>query len=193
MIGALDGLPPEEIDALTSAGRTSGYPLLTRMADGRTITVDRSHLVPFVERAAARLAEEHPALMVLLCAGDFPLQDRPTPLLMPGVLLPGVVRALTRNREIGVVTPVAGQVEAARAKWEAHGFSPCVTWASPYDPSEIDRAAGALADSSVELIVLDCMGHGRDYRRTFVRRSGRPVILAQTVIARIAGELLEVD
>jgi hypothetical protein len=42
------------------------------------------------------------------------------------------------------------------------------------------------------LVVLDCMGHGEEYRTEFARRCGRPVVLTQSLVARVAGELASV-
>ena len=60
---------------------------------------------------------------------------------------------------IGVVTPIKGQVDAAERKWREDGFQPRVTWAAPHLHHEIETAADLMADPSLEIIVLDCMGH----------------------------------
>ena len=86
-----------------------------------------------------------------------------------------------------MVTPVRGQVDAARAKWQADGFAPTVTWAAPGDGDGLARAGRELAGATVELVVLDCMGHGEDSRRDLARASGHPVISAQSLTARVAG------
>ncbi len=189
MVGALDGLSRGEVAALEAA--RGDYPLHTRLADGSTVDIPLMTLLPRVEMQARRLAESGARLVVVLCAGGFPDVDCPVPVLLPGKLLPGVMSAVSRTRRIGVVTPVAGQVPAAKAKWEADGFHVRVTFASPYRHSEISRAADDMADPRLELVVLDCMGHHPEYREEFARRCGRPVLLAQSVVARIAGELVE--
>ena len=94
-----------------------------------------------------------------------------------------------QTRDVGVVTPVRGQVDAARAKWTADGFAATVTWAAPGNADELARAGRDLAEAAVELVVLDCMGHGEDSRRDLARASGHPVISAQSLTARVAGAL----
>lgn len=188
-VGALDDLTPDEIGPL--AARLGDYPLLTRLADGGTAVINRATLVPYIERALERLAAAGVRLAVLMCAGDFPDLNSTVPVLIPGRLLPGIVRAITTRGPIGVVTPIEGQVEAARAKWTADGFDVRVTWASPFDQNEIARAAESLADPTLDLIVLDCMGHNPAYRREFAGRCGRPVLLAQSAVARMAAEILD--
>lgn len=185
--GALDGLAPAEIAALATPG---GYPLLVRTAGGGTAQIPLANVAPLVEVRAHLLAGEGAALVVVACAGAFPEIRCGAPVLLPGKLLPGVVRAITTTGRIGVVTPLAGQAPAAREKWTADGFSVEVAWASPHAHEEMATAADAMRDPALEVVVLDCMGHGDAYRRVFAQRCGRPVLLAQSLVARTAGELM---
>jgi protein AroM len=189
LTGALDGLTPAEIEQLAAGSQR--YPLLTRLADGSTAVIDRSRLIPLIEKAIARLECNEPAAITLLCAGDMPAFAAPCPVLVPGILVPGIVKACARTTSIGVVTPVAGQISAASAKWRRDGFTPHVTYASPFAHSEIERAARNMRHAPVELVVLDCMGHGRDYQRRFAELSGRPVLAAQSIVARLSAELVD--
>jgi protein AroM len=188
LVGALDGLSASEVRGLASAA--SEYPLLVRLADGTSAEVPLPVLVPRVATCAERLASEGARLIVVLCAGAFPTFPCPAPVLLPGRLVPAVVGSLTGSRRVGVVVPVRGQVAAARTKWAADGFDAVVTWASPVSEDEIDAAARAVSDPALELVVLDCMGHDEPYRQAFARRCGRPVVLAQSLVARVAGELV---
>jgi protein AroM len=189
LTGALDGLERQEIDKLAVGPQP--YPLLTRLADGSTAVIERSRLIPLIETAISRLTRFKPAAIAVLCAGDMPAFKAACPVLIPGILLPGIVKACARTASIGIVTPVAGQVDAARAKWEKDGFAPHVTYASPFDPSEIERAAGEMRAAPIELVVLDCMGHGREYQRRFTELSRRPVLAAQSIVARLAAEFVD--
>ena len=62
-------------------------------------------------------------------------------------------------------------------------------FASPYRHDEIKIAAREMADSELEVVILDCMGHGVEYRDEFTRLSKRPVLLAQTLLAKVAAEV----
>jgi protein AroM len=188
MRGALDGLSRADV-SLLARGRDD-YPLLVRLADGSTAEVPLQALQPCVEAEAARLAEAGAGLVVVLCAGGFPEIACRVPVLLPGRIVPSVVAAISRTRHIGVVTPLPGQVPSAKAKWEADGFAVRVTSASPFAHEEIGPAAAAMADPRLELVVLDCMGHRPGYRDEFARRCGRPVLLSQSLVARIVGELV---
>ena len=188
VVGALDGLPPEAVRALAAPG--GEYPLLVRLADGTSAEVPLPVLAPRVAACGERLASEGARLVVVLCAGAFPAFPCAAPVLLPGRLVPAVVGILTRSRRVGVVVPVRGQVSAAQTKWAADGFDAVVTWASPVSPDEIDAAARAVSDPALELVVLDCLGHDEAYRLAFARRCGRPIVLAQSLVARVAGELV---
>ena len=187
-LGALDGLTAEEIADLAASG--DEYPLHTRLADGTTANVPIKALAPLVAEQAQRIAGDGAYLVVVLCAGGFPDFDCPVPLLLPGRVVPAVAGSLSRSRRVGVVTPIREQIGAARAKWESDGFSVEVTSASPFRHEEIHRAAAALSDPTLDLVVLDCMGHDESYRMEFTELCSRPVLLAQTLVARVAGEVL---
>jgi len=186
--GALDEVTPGQLDAWSAM--PTDYPLLVRLADGTTREVGRELLHPRVVAAAAQLAADGAAAVVVACAGDFPDVPSPVPVVLPGRLIPAVVRAVAPHRRIGIVTPVQGQVAAATAKWRSDGFDPVVTWAAPDDDEALDRAASALRESDVPLIVLDCMGHADDAAHRLEVGSGIRVLLAQTLVARVAGELV---
>ena len=149
-----------------------------------------SALAPRVAACANRLAAAGARLVVVLCAGGFPPFACAAPVLLPGRLVPAIVATLTRSRRVGVVVPVRGQAEAARAKWAADGFDAVVAWASPVRPEEMDAAARMMTDPALELVVLECMGHDEECRVAFARRCGRPVVLAQSLVARVAGEFV---
>lgn len=188
IVGALDGLTTGEVARLAS--RQDHHPLLVRLADGSAAAVPARRIIPRVKRAARRLAGDGASLVVVLCAGAFPRIDCGVPVIVPGRLVPAVMRSASRTRRLGIVTPLAAQAEAARAKWESDGFSVEVTWASPTRHDEIEMAARAMSHADLEFVVLDCMGHDEAYRLEFARLCGRPVVAAQTLVARVVGALV---
>jgi protein AroM len=187
--GALDLLHRAEIERLASGA--SDYPLLTRLRDGTPVEIELEALVPPVAERARTLAEEGCDVVVVGCAGEFPAFACPAPLVLPGRVVPAVVGALCAGRRIGVVVPVAGQREVERRRWEEAGFEPLVACGSPYREDEIENVAAELAGPELELVVVDCMGHGSGWRRALSERLRRPVLLAQSLAARAAAELLD--
>lgn len=189
VLGALDGIAAGEISAMSPSG--SQYPLHTRLADGSTVDVARDAIALRLPAVAATLVERGAGVLVLACTGPFEPFDCPVPLVIPDRVLPPLVRALTRRPRIGVVVPISAQMDVARAKWQAEGFSPKVVTASPFNEADSARAGDALRDPTLELVVLDCMGHSPTHRSQIALRSHRPVIAAQTLVARLAGEIAE--
>jgi protein AroM len=51
-------------------------------------------------------------------------------------------------------------------------------------------AAGELKASDVDLVYLDCMGMDEEVKRIVRQETGKPVILASAVVARMVDELL---
>ena len=186
--GALDGLGAAEIAAL--AAGAADYPILARLGDGSMREIPLASIHPLVEQRAQELARLGARAVVVACAGGFPDVACEIPVLLPGRLLPAVASALTRERRIGVVSPIRSQVAAAKRKWRGDGFDPVVTWASPQSAEEIGAACSELRERGVALVVLDCFGFGDDGARAVADLVRRPVLAARSVTARIAGELL---
>lgn len=185
--GALDDCPSAEIDALAVDGP---YPLLVRLADGRTREIPRDRLLPGITAAAMRLTDAGASVVVLSCAGAFPPLTCAVPLLVPGRIVPAVVRSVAGSGRVGIVTPNAAQRPFAEAKWRADGFEVAVVHAAPGRHDELDAAAVALAAAEVDLVVLDCMGHDEAFRAAMARVSGLPTLAVQGLVADIAGALV---
>jgi hypothetical protein len=188
LVGALDALPLDEIDAL--AARPSPYPIQTILADGSTRDIDLSLLAPLVDTRAREMVERGAGAIAVCCAGDFPDIDCRAPVLYPGRLLAGIAGAVAANRRIGVVSPIESQMKSARKNWERDGFSVSMTYASAFKRDEFEAAAGVVSDSSLELVVLDCMDHTAADRDEFARLCGRPVLAALPLTAQVASEIM---
>jgi hypothetical protein len=104
--------------------------------------------------------------------------------------MPAMAGVISTTRRIGIVTPIEGQASAAKAKWEADGFSVKIAVCSPYGDDEVESAAAQLADPDLEIVILDGMSFGPAMRDRFAKLTGRPTLLVQTLVARIAGELI---
>jgi protein AroM len=186
--GALDGIPTGEIDALADAG--GDYPLFVILADGTTREISLYRLLPFLEQRATQLAAAGAKTSVLMCAGDFPDLQSPVPIIYPGRVVPAVVSGISRSRNIGIITPNAGQAGPARQHWQQKGFTVLVAVASPKNHHELDRAAETFKDQDLDLVVLDCMGFGPESARLFRQTCPVPVVCAQSLVARVTAELM---
>jgi protein AroM len=188
--GGLDDVPAAEIDALAVAG--GEYPLFVILRDGSHREISLHRLKPFLDTRARQVAAEGATVSALMCAGNFPDLDSPIPMIYPSRILTGVARGICRGSRIGVITPNDGQVAPATAHWREEGFHPVLTVASPLDPEALRRAAAALADPGLELIVLDCMGFAPEAACRMRALSGKPVLCPQGLVPRIMAEMLGV-
>lgn len=194
--GALDGLSDAELEALTA--RRHDPVLATRRRDGREIIVAEDDVMPGLRSGIAELEGAGVEALMLLCTGTFPALDARVPLLYPERLLSHFVAAAFGGHVLGVMTPAAAQIPFQRERWaKVAGDEACVkvAHASPYAGHPVDnvaRAARDLAGEGAQVIVMDCLGYSRAMRRQVREVASRPVVLARTVLARAAGELLGV-
>ena len=189
--GALDGLDRAAIATLAPQG--DDEILVTRLADASPVFVGKSRVLPRVTARIAALEDQGVALTVLLCTGEFPRLSTRRPLLEPQPVLLGVLRGLSHPGRLGVLTPSERHVAQTTARWRADGFDAAVVPLSPYDehdPTALGRAAAALRDAAVGLVVMDCIGFRDVTRRELAARLGVPVLVANLLVARLAAELL---
>ena len=189
--GALDGLSRDQIAALVPEG--DDEILVTRLADGSSVFVGKSHMIPRVEARIAALENEGVVLNVLLCTGAFPRLAARRPFLEPQQLLLGLLRATTFSGRLGVLTPSERHVPQTTARWRDSGFDAHVVPLSPYeesDPAAVRRAGDSLRAGHVGLVVMDCIGFRRKTRDEIASLTGAPTLLANLLVARVAAELI---
>jgi protein AroM len=189
--GALDGLDAGAIARLAPEG-DDGI-LVTRLADGGSVFVGKSKVLPRIEARIAALEEQGVAMTALLCTGTFPKLPTRKPLLEPQQVLLGVLRGLTCPGRLGVLTPSERHVPQTTARWRADGFDAAVVPLSPYeehDPAALARATAALRTAGAGVVVMDCIGFRDVTRRELTARLGVPVLVANLLVARLAAELL---
>jgi protein AroM len=188
IVGALDGMETPNINRMANEG--DEYPLLIILADGTTREISLYRLFPLLEKKAEALSKAGAEAAVLMCAGDFPDLKCSIPIIYPGRVVPAVVSAISGTKRIGIITPNPGQMEPAQEHWRKKGFIVKAAVASPRDPSALEAVAAEMRDSTLELVVLDCMGFGPDVGRRMRRLCGRPVICPQTLVARVTAEMM---
>ena len=188
-MGALDDLNPGQINEL--APGPEDYVLHTRLRDGSSVTIGRGPIVPLVQACIDQLEEGGANPILLLCTGEFPELRRQGLLIEPDRLLLSIVRGLGVRR-LGVMVPLSSQVGEMTEKWD--GIDVDVTWAaaSPYaERDEVTPTARELSGQELDLVVMDCMGYTQVHKRTVSQATGRPVMLASSMVARVVGELLD--
>lgn len=191
--GALDDLSSSAITAL--APDADEDTLTSRLRDGEPVVLDRQRLVPRLEEAISELEQRGAEVNLLVCTGTFPPLHHGRPLLdAERLLVSGVGAVVHRSGPLGVVVPLPAQQNVLSMRWErALGAPVLVDHADPYAGGAADAipaAVGRLARQGARIAVLDCMGYTEASREAAAARVGIPVLLARSVVGRLAGELL---
>ena len=191
--GCLDGLSGEEIAGLGPEAGEVG--IVARLRAGGSTLLSHRKLVPRMQRCVDELVRDEGAeVVVILCGADWGEIRAERLVVNPGKLFPAVVGALAAGRRLGIVKPAAGQVEGERARYRAMGIEATVTAASPYAGEERLALAGAAAEelraAGCDLVWLTCIGMDEAMRAVVAEVTGKPVILAQALLARLVAEVL---
>lgn len=193
--GALDGLGKDEIARYCA--REGEVGIVTRLRDDSSVLLSHELILPRMQELADRaVQEENAEVIVILCGADWSQLVSERLIVNPGQLFPATVGALAMGRKLGIIKPDAGQVERERERYAARGFDVAVTSASPYSGPDRLRlardAAEYLRSEDCDLVWMTCVGMDEEMRRIVAEVAGVPVILAQSLLARIVGELLPV-
>lgn len=191
--GCLDGLDRGGIDALGPEDGEVG--IVARLKEGGSTLLSHRKLMPIMQRVVDGLVREDSAdLIVILCGADWTGIVAAPLIVNPGRLFPANISALAQGRRLGIIKPSAGQVEQERERYAKLGIEATVTAASPYGGEDRLRLAREAAEhlraADVELVWMTCIGMDQKMRDIVADVTGRPVILAHALLARIVSELL---
>ena len=93
---------------------------------------------------------------------------------------------------LGLVVPLAEQEAEMREKLRHITSNVVAVSASPYAADEgVKDAAEQLDQYAPDLVVLYCIGFNQTHRRIFRQVTGKPVIVANSLLSRTLAELLE--
>jgi len=187
--GCLDELTREQIESLRPKEREPF--LITLLRDGSSVQISREKATSLLQQHIKELENKDVTLIILLCTGEFPNFKSKKLIVKPGKLIQKIVQGmLTKEKKLGVIIPSSEQIEQAKKKWI--DLNAIVAVASPYQNLEkIEEAAKTLQAKNVDLTVLDCIGYTRQMKQKVKEITGRPVILARTILARVSRELSE--
>lgn len=176
--GALDGLTVSEIETLAPAAQEE--PLFTRLQWGQSVTIAKERIIDLMQARIDELRTAGVEMVVILCTGPFPELEADVPLLVPDVILRQFVKGVMPHGNLGVIAPLEEQYPMMRDKWPE--YEPLAfDVLDPYNDQTPFRDLGRFDDSS--LIVLDCMGYSLSAKHALRDNIGKPVLLAQEVLA----------
>lgn len=186
--GALDSHTLEDIQQLEVG--PDDYPLVTRMRDGTEVKITKDFVVPLIQQRISELEKEGVGVILLLCTGRFSEFESEALIVMPSEIVRGAVNAALRKGKLGVVYPAKEQTTKASKDWGSEVLAVYADSASPYGPEEeLEKLAERLADQELDLILLNCMGFGYKMKLLIKERTGKPVIQANALVARVLKEL----
>ncbi len=191
--GALDGLSLAEVKDY--APESGMLPLVTRMRDGMEVIVAKEKLLPRLDEVMTALDDKGVDMILLLCNGDFPVFDTRCLVIEPQRLVDGCVTGLLREgHRLGVLVPVPEQENWVRQRLAAVSPNLTVAVASPYEGQKpLEAACQRFRDDGCDVIVLYCMGFNQQLGAKVRSLCSTPVIVSSAIVARIMGELLEVQ
>ncbi len=187
--GALNGLGTAEIEQL--APRGGEYPLVVRLKDGSSAMLSRDRLVPRMQNCVDSLVERGADVVLILCFGEWPPFRSARLVVRPLEPLCAFVRALVdAGGGVGVIVPAEGQIAEFEQKLSREGAAATVVYAPPYGPqNELVRASERLRDSGVDVVAMACPGYTSEMKAVVRQITGRPVVLARSLMGYLAREL----
>jgi protein AroM len=191
--GNLDGLSPEEIAALGPEPGEVG--IVARLKAGGETLLSHKKIFSRMQRLVDELVEDEGAeLVVIICGADWSDIRSNVLVVNPGKVFPGVVSSLAYGRKLGIVKPSAGQVQQETERYRSLGIEATVTAASPYGGEErlvlARQAAEQIRDAGCDLVWMTCIGMDEPMREVVAEVTGKPVILARSILGRIVTELV---
>jgi len=188
--GALDGLTLEEVKRFYP--RRGDYILCTRMSDGTEVVVAKKFILPRVQQCIDLLTGRGAEILVFICTGHFPPFSSKRLFVEAQKILDHFILALHgENERMGLLIPLSDQIEQARRKYRRLKGEMIIRSASPYaSEDEVTQTAKELKKADPHLIVMHCMGYTQAMKRKVMETTGKPTILARTLVARTLKEML---
>lgn len=190
--GVLDGKDRTEI-ARDFATRPGQAVLITKLLDGTSVVIDRDRTEEAAQAKLAMLEAEGCSTILMLCTGHFAtLTCETARLVEPDRILPPAVAALIGQDRLGIIVPLASQVESEASKWQPLAQPPIFAVATPYGDATggVARAAAELRQRGARILLLDCMGFVERHRSEAIQGSGLPAILSNSMISKLISEIV---
>ncbi|MGB9867575.1 MAG: AroM family protein [Bacillota bacterium] len=187
--GALDGMTLDEVRQIFPG--PGDQVLVTRMADGTAVKIAEKHILERMQAQIDRLVEQGAEVVALVCTGKFPEFRCSRLLVKPQKVLYHSTAAVASGLRLGVLVPDQDQIAGAQERWR--GAAQCVKAeaASPYgEPGAVQEAASRLKAWGADIVVMDCIGYTLAMKESVKGVTGKPVILARSILARVLAELL---
>lgn len=185
--GALDTFTPDE--ALTQFAPIYGEPtMVSRLRDGRMGTFSAAKAMPLLQACIDCACDDGADIVVVLCTNRFYGLRCRVPLILPFDLLHGTVKALNAGLHIGALFPLETYAHEMAEWWMEYGVNPDYLCVAPN--AQLDLDVIGLQFSSVDFLILDCIGYNRRIRDQLSQSLGIPIIWPRALIADMVNSLL---
>ncbi|MCO5228322.1 MAG: AroM family protein [Thermomicrobiales bacterium] len=190
--GCLDDLSRDEINMLAPDEGEVG--IVARLKEGGSTLLSHRKITPRMQSCVDHLVNERKVdLVVILCGADWSEITADIPIVNPGRLFPGVIQGLAGGKKLGIIKPSAGQIQNEQQRYQSMGISAVVTAASPYGGDErltlARQAAELLQSEDCDMVWMTCIGMDAAMRGIVADITGKPVVLANSLLARLTAEL----
>ncbi|MEJ7670673.1 MAG: AroM family protein [Casimicrobiaceae bacterium] len=188
--GCLDGMSDAEIEAIRP--EYGGDTLYTRLRGDRDVKISKKAVIAGSPGVLARLREDGADVIVYACTGDFPPMQGDQGVLFPSRVLNGLAAGLLPRGRLGILIPLAEQVEKLVSKWARPGLEIVAEALAPSaDAAEAGAAARRLAACAPDLVAMDCMSYTPATKAWVKPALGVPTLLAITATGRVLREMLD--
>lgn len=191
-IGLLDGLSEQQIAARYQP-QVGDSVLVSRLHNGTQVRLAASRVEQGLQQKINELEAAGCEVILLLCTGEFGhLSAEKALLLEPNRIVPPLISAIVSEHRVGIVVPLAEQIQQQAGKWQGLTVPPCFAVASPYlgDEGSLKQAAQTLLQQGAEVVVLDCIGYHQQHRDALQAELQIPVLLSNVLVAKLAAELM---
>jgi len=188
--GVLDGLTLEEVKRFYP--KRGDYILCTRMSDGTEVVVAKRFIVPRVQKCIDLLSQKGADVIVFICTGHFPPFPSKRLFVEAQKIVDHFILALHgENERMGVLIPLPDQIEQTRKKYHRLKGGFIIKAASPYAADdEVSLAAEELKKADPQVIVMHCIGYTQAMKKRVMEITGKPTVLARSLVARTLKELI---
>jgi protein AroM len=186
--GALDGKTMEDVKKIPL--RIEDYILVSRMRDGTEIKITKKYVLPMMQEKLDWLESKGIRLTVVMCTGKFPQFKSKGLVVTPMEILKGVLEGCLKEGKLGVVYPTAEQIPMGEKEWGRLNITIYGDTVSPYEPKDVEGLCNRLVDQNLDLILLNCFGFPTEIRKKVAKKTGKPVVQANTMVAHVLAELL---
>ncbi|OON39563.1 hypothetical protein BTJ39_12970 [Izhakiella australiensis] len=191
-VSLLDGLSESAIEQRYAAAESEPV-ICVRVNVSRLAVLSAKKITHLLQEKITTLEDEGAETILLLCH-SYPLKlvTRQAIVLEPDRVLPPLVKAIVDGHQVGIVISDELRLEHQQSKWRRLNKRPCFAVANPWQDDEgvLADAALLLQEQGADVVVLDCLGYHQQHRDFLQKLLGIPVLLTNTLVAKLAAELL---